>query len=475
YTDQSQTGGDTEGTTIRAQILEAPGLGDLIVIGAPETGSRLLDNRDLVSVLPGASLTALNLEAIRSIDDFRLNTSVFVDGLVQSLSSVGAGPAAIKLHGTSTGATTAVGNNQVEISETGVVRSSHGTGISLRGASSGVSNAGEISGNGFAIRIDGGINLIENSGLITGDVASYGFLNSVINLGSIAGSVFVYGTSGAVANAGLIRGNVSFGTGDDDNVFDGRGGQVLGEVRGGDGDDLYIMDTSTLRLLEEADYGTDTVEAAVSWELGENFEELTLLGGDDLNGEGNALSNRLRGNMGANRLDGGDETDYLFGRGGSDTILGGDGDDYISANSGWDIIRGEAGNDTILGGAGRDLIDGGEGQDRASYYNAQANGVFASLRNPENNRGIAYGDNFISVEDLWGSEFDDFLYGDDGNNEITGDRGDDVLWGWDGNDSINGMWDNDTIAGNKCDDTLRGGLGADVFQFWSGNGNDTIV
>ncbi|MFC3614903.1 hypothetical protein ACFORG_14125, partial [Lutimaribacter marinistellae] len=31
------------------------------------------------------------------------------------------------------------------------------------------------------------------------------------------------------------------------------------------------------------------------------------------------------------------------------------------------------------------------------------------------------------------------------------------------------------IAGNKGDDTLRGGLGADVFQFWSGNGNDTIL
>ncbi|MEY8841152.1 calcium-binding protein, partial [Cribrihabitans sp. XS_ASV171] len=75
----------------------------------------------------------------------------------------------------------------------------------------------------------------------------------------------------------------------------------------------------------------------------------------------------------------------------------------------------------------------------------------------------------------WGSEYDDFLYGDAGSNEIIGDRGDDILWGRDGDDFINGMWDDDRISGNKGDDTLRGGLGQDVFNFWLDNGNDTIT
>ncbi|MEY8838209.1 calcium-binding protein, partial [Cribrihabitans sp. XS_ASV171] len=84
-------------------------------------------------------------------------------------------------------------------------------------------------------------------------------------------------------------------------------------------------------------------------------------------------------------------------------------------------------------------------------------------------------DTYVSIEELYGTRFDDFLYGDDTANAVFGHRGADVLWGWDGDDEIDGMWDNDTIAGNKGDDTLRGGLGVDVFQFWSGNGNDTIV
>ncbi|MFC3616171.1 calcium-binding protein [Lutimaribacter marinistellae] len=295
----------------------------------------------------------------------------------------------------------------------------------------------------------------------------------LVNTGLIVGRVVGADAEDSVTNAGIINGDIELHDAND--VFDGLGGQVIGDVLGGDGDDLYRIDDATTSLIEYDGEGTDTVEAAVSYELGDWFEELTLLGGDDINGDGNDLSNRLRGNMGSNRMDGGGETDYMYGRGGSDTMLGGDGDDFISGNSGWDIIRGEAGNDTLLGGAGRDVLDGGEGQDRASYYNAQLTGVFASLQNPANNTGIAYGDSYISIEDLYGSTFDDSLYGDDNDNEIIGDFGNDVLWGWDGDDSINGMWDNDTIAGNKGDDTLRGGLGADVFQFWSGNGNDTIL
>ncbi|MEY8840052.1 calcium-binding protein, partial [Cribrihabitans sp. XS_ASV171] len=359
-------------------------------------------------------------------------------------------------------------------------------------------NSGEILG---AIQIDQAGNrddTIVNTGLIVGETRLLGGNDTVRNSGEIVGSVDLGFGEDRFENTGLITttiqagsnndvvvntgtaGVVSLGAGDD--VYDGRGGQITGidgypgiHVWGGSGNDKFITDDGNLLIDEDVDEGTDTVEASVSFELAANIEELTLLGADDLTGVGNDLSNRLRGNGGANVLDGEGDTDYMFGGAGNDTMRGGEGDDYISANSGWDVIYGEAGNDTILSGAGRDVIDGGEGQDRASYYNAQTAGVFASLTNPNNNTGIAYGDSYHSIEDLWGSEFDDFLYGDENANEITGDRGDDVLWGWDGNDYVNGMWDNDTIAGNKGDDTVRGGLGNDVFQFWSGNGNDTIV
>ncbi|MFC3616170.1 calcium-binding protein [Lutimaribacter marinistellae] len=351
------------------------------------------------------------------------------------------------------------------------------------GVSINVTNTGVMEGNGLFANSGNSTVRIENSGVInggssavyTGEVDQTGG-TILYNSGEILSSDRSFMGSraaDAVYNIGMLFGHVQLSWGDD--LFDGRGGTVHGEVRGSLGDDRFVVDDPTLVLVELVDEGTDTVEAAVSWDLADNLEELTLLGADDLTGVGNDLSNRLRGNGGANVLDGEGGGDYIFGRGGSDTILGGDGDDYLSANSGWDRVYAEAGNDTILGGAGRDVLDGGEGQDRASYYNAQLTGVFASLQNPANNTGIAYGDSYISIEDLYGSTFDDSLYGDDNDNEIIGDFGNDVLWGWDGDDSINGMWDNDTIAGNKGDDTLRGGLGADVFQFWSGNGNDTIL
>ncbi|MFC3614791.1 calcium-binding protein, partial [Lutimaribacter marinistellae] len=271
-------------------------------------------------------------------------------------------------------------------------------------------NSGEILGD---IQVDQGGNrddTIINSGLIVGETRLLGGDDYVQNSGEIVGSMDLGWGEDRFENTGLITmtiqagnnndvvvntgtaGAVSLGSGDD--TYDGRGGHVTGidgypgiHVWGGSGNDLFIIDDGSLLIDEDVDSGNDTVESAVSYQLADNIEELTLLGGDDINGDGNDLSNRLRGNMGSNRMDGGGETDYMYGRGGSDTMLGGDGDDFISGNSGWDIIRGEAGNDTLLGGAGRDVLDGGEGQDRASYYNAQLTGVFASLQNPANNTG----------------------------------------------------------------------------------------
>ncbi|MFC3616779.1 calcium-binding protein, partial [Lutimaribacter marinistellae] len=264
-----------------------------------------------------------------------------------------------------------------------------------------VTNTGLIDtrNHGIALDMEDGSAEVMNTGVVQslsyGIYASYYSSNDevmVTNTGVLSGLAGAYHGSGGtdiVVNTGQIFGDVILGAGND--TFDGREGTVTGKINGYLGDDLYIIDDASIVIDETlASNGNDTVESAASYVLGDTIEELTLLGADDLTGVGNDLSNRLRGNGGANVLDGEGGGDYIFGRGGSDTILGGDGDDYLSANSGWDRVYAEAGNDTILGGAGRDLIDGGEGQDRASYYNAQLTGVFASLQNPANNTGIAY-------------------------------------------------------------------------------------
>ena len=75
------------------------------------------------------------------------------------------------------------------------------------------------------------------------------------------------------------------------------------------------------------------------------------------------------------------------------------------------------------------------GNDLASYRNATL-GVIVSLANSANNTGDAAGDVYIfdsdglnTIEGLEGSDFADFLYGDEGQNILRGGKGADTLSG----------------------------------------------
>jgi Ca2+-binding RTX toxin-like protein len=59
----------------------------------------------------------------------------------------------------------------------------------------------------------------------------------------------------------------------------------------------------------------------VDFRLPDNVENLTLLGGNNLQGYGNAESNTLVGNSGVNLLDGGGGADMLTGNVGNDLFL----------------------------------------------------------------------------------------------------------------------------------------------------------
>jgi hypothetical protein len=120
-----------------------------------------------------------------------------------------------------------------------------------------------------------------------------------------------------------IIGDVQLDSGDD--TFDGRGGSVTGEVRGGTGDDTYITDNAALQIVELAGEGTDEVRSSVNYHISANIEKLTLIGAEGLVGWGNSLANLLTG---------------------------------TNAN---DVLRGLNGNDTINAGAGDDLVYGGAG------------------------------------------------------------------------------------------------------------------
>ena len=143
----------------------------------------------------------------------------------------------------------------------------------------------------------------------------------------------------------------------DDTLNGGLGADTL---IGGLGDDTYTVDNSLDVVDEDADEGTDQVNASANYVLGANVENLTLTGTAAINGTGNALGNEIDGNAGANQL---------FGGGGNDNINGGDGIDLIDGGTGDDTLSGGTGNDAdiIIGGAGNDTIDVDNGNDVIRY------------------------------------------------------------------------------------------------------------
>jgi len=82
--------------------------------------------------------------------------------------------------------------------------------------------------------------------------------------------------------------------------------------------DTYMVDNAADTAVENANEGTDTVQASVSWTLVANLENLTLTGAAAINGTGNTLNNVMTGNSAANILTGGGGNDTLDGGAGTD-------------------------------------------------------------------------------------------------------------------------------------------------------------
>ncbi len=177
---------------------------------------------------------------------------------------------------------------------------------------------------------------------------------------------------------------------------------------------------------------------------------------------GSEYDDFLEGDGSVNRLDGGDGDDVLWGYGGDDSLSGGDG------------------NDSLNGGAGADRLDGGAGVDMVDYQHSDG-AVTVDLGEGTVEGGHAEGDVITDFENVFGSEYDDLLTGDDGANrldglagddELRGGAGDDRLWGDDGNDELWGDDGDDRLSGLAGDDELRGGTGDD--SLFGGDGDDSL-
>ena len=274
------------------------------------------------------------------------------------------------------------------------------------------------------------------------------------------------------------------------------GGSGDDRLSGKGGDDVLEGGAGADRLFGGA--GVDTVSYAGSdlgvWvDLGKGTGQWGHAAGDVITDIENVI--------------GSDYTDFLTGGDGANRLDGGDGGDVLRGGVGDDELRGGAGNDELRGGAGADKLRGGAGIDWVSYKGSDR-GVTVDLGDGTVEGGHAAGDVITDIENVFGSEYGDFLVGDDsanrlsgnagddklrggagddelrggaGDDSLRGDAGDDEFWGDDGNDRLSGGAGDDRLRGNAGDDSLWGGAGNDYLEgnadddsLWGGGGNDSL-
>lgn len=276
------------------------------------------------------------------------------------------------------------------------------------------------------------------------------------------------GDAGANQLVGHAGDDILMGQGDDDRLFGREGNDTLigGEgsdrLEGGEGFDVASYEQSSAGLVADLLSSWRSSGEAAGDEL-RSIEGL----------RGSAFGDGLYGDNNGNLLDGFDGNDVIVGRAGANSMLGG------------------AGNDRLYSGRDADSIDGGADLDAVFYAYSDA-GVEVDLLDGVGRFGFAEGDRLTAVENLYGSDHDDTLRGDQDANLIVGQDGDDVLLGRGGNDRLLGRDGNDTLEGGEGNDRLDGGegddvllggagsdrligdLGADVFVFTLGDGRDTI-
>lgn len=240
---------------------------------------------------------------------------------------------------------------------------------------------------------------------------------------------------------------------------------------GGAGNDVYFVDSVGDVVTETAAGaagGTDTVRSVVGFELGDNLENLVLLGDADADGAGNGLANRITGNIGNNLLQGGL---------GNDTLAGGKGnDDYVI----------EGANDSVS-------EISGEGIDRIFLAPAAVPAAGLTFKLPDQIEGVDIQDgNFVDDPTLLihldGNALGNYMVGNDASNRIKGLDGNDILEGGVGADTIEGGAGDDLFSGEEvadgAADSLIGGLGNDIYQLdnvgdvvveLAGQGIDTVI
>jgi Ca2+-binding RTX toxin-like protein len=303
----------------------------------------------------------------------------------------------------------------------------------------------------------------------------------------------VIGSTSADTITGDAKNNVIEGRGGADTLDGGLGIDTVSYAGSGAGVTVDLGTQDGVIEQKGGDAEGDTLK---------NFENITGSSKDDVL-IGNALANILTGGAGDDKLSGmagidtligGDGDDVLNGGAGADKIVGGDGvdsADYSGSNaavtidltkqgifdavknvitkataqkggdatgdllSGIENVIGSAFNDLFIANGVANKFEGGAGTDTVSYA-ASAAGVHASLLGGGFSND-ATGDEYVDIENLVGSNFNDQLFGDSKANKLEGLGGNDTLDGGAGGNILDGGAGNDQLRSGKDADQLIGG------------------
>ncbi len=517
--DSSGLGGDSDGTSIKAQLFSYGSYNLIMGTAAVNTLTGASGDDHIIGLASNDTLTGLG-------GNDRLDGGTGGDRMFGGLGddtyvvdSTGDVVSEAAAQGTDTVLTTragyTLGNNleNLTFTDNGVHT---GIGNSLNNTLTGGGGNDVLDGRGGADRMLGGLGndryYIDNAADTTIEAAAAGTdtvfsaiswtLAAHVEDLTLSGTSTLSGTGNGDANVitGNTAANTLTGLGGNDTLNGGAGADVM---IGGLGDDRYVVDTISDVMTELAGQGTDLVTASLSWTLTANFENLTLSGSAGISGTGNGHANVLTGNTGANTLTGFGGNDRLDGGSGNDTMIGGLGDDAYVVDSSADVvtelsgegtdtvltnrssytlgnhienltftnasghsgtgnalanvITGHAGNDTLNGAAGADTLIGGLGND--SYLVDVSGDVVTELAGQGTDRVTSSASYVLAanIENLTLSGSSAINGTGNGEaNAITGNSAANTLAGLDGAD---------TLAGGLGNDTLLGGTGADTFVF----------